>query len=82
MIYHYDHATGEVVEGPAEKRGTSLPVPKFTPFRTYQYTKDAARDIGAPRDKEGCTYVETQAQVNKYIAREADRGREVHWRQH
>lgn len=65
----------------APKRVTAIHT-RFVPHINHALTEEDAKAIGAPRTADKGTYIGSEAQLNKYLARERFHGREAHWKQH
>ena len=76
---------GVVVDGdapaPAAKRSPSIHT-RFVPHVNHALTAEDAAAIGAQRTPDKGTYIETEAQLNRYLAREKFYGRSACWKQH
>ena len=80
--YRYNHESGEVEEVTQEAprvdaHGVSV---RFRPHVTYQIHKDDAKALGLKRTKNKGTVIQTEKQLNEYLARERAHGWDTQWK--
>jgi hypothetical protein len=77
-------ADGSVVDdAPAKSRLSSTKSGKglrFVPHVNYSLHENDAKALGLKRTKDKGTVLETERQLNNYLARERDLGRDTGWR--
>ena len=81
--YRFNHDTGEVEEvssAPAPHRDAPGVSVRFRPHVSFQPHISDAQALGLERTKDKGTVFRSEKQLNEYLAREKDLGRDTAWK--